>query len=119
MCNEGEFRRPTTGGGSRPSSAVRAITGLNRNSGSSGDQIFEVRVGEPWSATAKNLLRSKLGLAQEVHGSTYDRIRRAKVLVFTGHHWVRHGERPGSFHPMNNHGRPIKNRGIDLTSAHP
>ena len=51
-------------------------------------------------------------------GSLFDRIQKSDVLIFTGHHWVRHGLPPGSFHPKNPRtGLPIQTRGINLTKV--
>ena len=81
------------------------------------DLLFEVRMGEPWGTNAKLLLQSKLGLLKAESGTRFDQLTSAKVLIFTGHHFVRHGEPPGSFHQMDAHGFADKNTGIDLSKV--
>lgn len=106
--------------GHRPTAGPGSLNQSVRKTGSTSSQqdlFFEVRVGERWSPRAKTLLNNKLGLASTVQGSTYNRIAKAKVLVFTGHHWVRHGGNPGEFRPMNRRREKIKTRGIDLSKV--
>lgn len=79
------------------------------------DTIFEMRLGERWSKTAVDMLYKKFSLSRIVAGSTREKVLNAKVLVFTGHHWVEHGEAPGAFHPMAGDGGPITKKGINLT----
>jgi hypothetical protein len=84
--------------------------------GDEADTIFEVRVGEPWSKAARDMLKNKLSLSHIVSGSRREKVLNAKVLVFTGHHWVQHGEPPGAFHPMAGDGTPETSKGINLTT---
>ena len=104
----------------RPSAGSRSLIQSIRNA-SPGNRMshkfFEARVGEPWSTRAKLLLKNKLGLVSSVQGSTYNKVAKAKVLVFTGHHWVRHGGNPGEFRPMDRRGQRIKTSGVDLSKV--
>jgi RHS repeat-associated protein len=80
--------------------------------------LFEVRVGEPWGGTreerqkVEQLIRRKFNAEKLTSGSRLSRLLKAKMLVFTGHHWVRHGYPAGSFHPMYPRPHPLAGHAI-------